>query len=496
MAAVAESAVARVLGIENVFVNRQGSVSFLPQRLAIVGQGTSAAGYGLTKTEHTSSFSVGSTYGFGGPVHLASKQVLPDNGDGIGIIPLTIYPLDDDGSGVVSTGDITPSGTLTVQSSFIVRVNNIDSPSFTVAAGAMTVATVTAAMTEAINAELDMPIIAVDGTTQVNLTSKWKGVSANDITVEIIGTLNGAVFAITQPVGGLVNPDATAIETALAQVGNVWETMMLNCLDVADTTALTTFTTFGEGRWGSLVRKPLVVFTGTTESSQVTAIVTPTARRTDRVNSQLVSPGSNDLPFVVAARELARIVKVANDKPANDYGSQAATGLTPGLDSVQWDQTEREAAVQGGSSTIEVRDGVVTISDVVTFYHPSGMTNPPYRFVKDIVKLQQVLFNLDLEYNTTKWDGAPLIPDDQRTTNPDAKKPKDATAATAKILRALGDAAIISDPETAVSTIVSSIGGTNNNRLDQTFQIQLAGNVNIISITNNFGFFFGVAEEV
>ena len=71
---------------------------------------------------------------------------------------------------------------------------------------------------------------------------------------------------------------------------------MLNCLDVADATALTAYNTFGEGRWGALVRKPLVVFTGTTEVDVDTAIVIPESRKTERVNSQLVAPASKELP--------------------------------------------------------------------------------------------------------------------------------------------------------------------------------------------------------
>lgn len=493
--AVDASAVARVVGIQTDFKNLRGGVVLLPQRIAVIGQGSTASTYSTDKQQVTSASQVGSLYGFGSPVHLAAKQLLPANGDGVGTISVTIYPLDDDGSGVASTGSITPSGAATGAGSYIVRINNIDSEAFTVASGD-SVATIVTAMTAAINAVLDMPVTAVDNTTDVALTSKWKGTSANDIYVEVVGTdaaTTGVSYVVVQPTGGLVNPD---ISTATDQIGNVWETMIVNCFESTDTTILDALSTLGEGRWGALVRKPLIAFSGTNESSVTTAIAVPDARKTDRTNCQLVSPGSNDLPLVIAARQVARIAVVANNKPANDYGSQAATGLVPGADGDQWDYPTRDQAVKGGSSTIEVRDSVVTISDVVTYYHPTGEEPPAYRFVKDIVKLQNILFNLDLIFNTAEWNGAPLIPDDQATSNRDAKKPKDAVSAIAGMIDSLGLEAILSDPETAKTTIQAQISETNPNRLDVTFTVQISGNSNIISIDLNFGFFFGTATLV
>ena len=340
-----------------------------------------------------------------------------------------------------------------------------------------------------------MPVVAVgNGTSnEADLTSKWEGVSANDITVSVDGAIAGLTFVVTQPSGGLVNPN---IDAALAQVGDVWETMMLNCLDIADTTTLDKYQTFGEGRWGAITRKPLVIFTGNTEAAVATAITVPDARTADRVNSQLVAPGSDNLPFVVAARQLARIVAVANNNPPRDYGSQNASGLVPGTDGEQWTFTERDLAVKAGSSTVEVKDGVVNVSDVVTFYHPNGDPIPAYRFVVDTVKLQTVLFNIDGIFDTPEWDGAPLIPDDQPTVNRDAKQPKSAVAAIAAMLDSLALNAIISDPETAKANTFAEIDAGNPKRLNVTTTIQLSGNTNIRSIDLNFGFFFGTPALV
>ena len=492
--AIDASAVARAVGIKTDFKDlRAGAILSLPQRIAVVGQGATASTYGTAPIQLTTAAEVGQEFGFGSPLHLAALQLLPVNGDGVGTIPVTFYPLEDDGSGVAAAGDITPSGAATEAGSFRVNINNILSEEFVISVGD-TVADICDSIVAAIQGNLAMPMIPTDNTTDVGLAAKWAGTSTNDLVISIEGPDDiGVSFAFTQPVGGLVNPD---VDDALNQVGEVWETMILNCLEIADTTSLGKYTTFGEGRWGALTRKPTIVFTGNNETSVASATAVSDARKTDRINSQLVSPASVDLPLVIAARQLARIAVVANESPSRGYGSQDATGLTPGADGSQWLYAARDQAVKAGSSTIVVKDGVVNLGDIITFYHPTGDPIPAYRYVVDIVKLQNIIYNLNLIFDTPEWDGAPLIPDDQPTVNPFAKQPKSAKAAVAALIDSLALNAIISDPKTAKKNIVAQINPNNPKRLDIALVIQLAGNTNIISIDLNFGFYFGTQSVV
>lgn len=587
---IESSAVARVLGVETQYLDlRGGGVLNLPQRVAVFAQGSSDAVYALTKYQATSAGQVGNRFGFGSPAHLIARQLFPANGDGVGTIPVTFYPLADHGSGVAAEGTITPSGTQSRSASYRVKANNIPSERFVIAASA-TVSEICAAMEAAISAVLEMPVnvtftygtptatktttvgtsngtctsltapgnpqvgdyilecitavanggvwrlTAPDGTviannitmtpgvggatvitqgglqftltdgaedfdvgdvftiavtaTNVTLTSKWKGVTANDIDIEVEGDDLGVTFTIVQPTGGLVDPVLTS---ALAQMGNVWETMLINALGIGNADALDAIQTVGEARWGQLVKKPFVSFVGVRDADVADATAVSKERRTDRVNGQLTSPGSKDLPFVIAARELSKIVKVANSNPPTDYGSQRATGLTPGADGDQWDFAQRDQAVKAGSSTVEVRDGIVCLSDVVTFWRPTGEEPPAYRYVCDIVKLQNIIFNIELIFARPEWDGAPLIPDNQATTNPNARKPKSAVAAVNGKIDGLGREAIISDPEAAKKTTVASIDSQNAKRLNVRTTVQLSGNANIISVDLFFGFYFGTA---
>jgi hypothetical protein len=147
--------------------------------------------------------------------------------------------------------------------------------------------------------------------------------------------------------------------------------------------------------------------------------------------------------------------------------------------------------VKAGSSTIELKDGVIAVSDVVTFYRPEGEPNPAYRYVVDIVKLQNIIFNLDLIFASDDWAGKPLIPDDQVTVNPNARTAKAAVAAVSRMIDSLGRLALISDPSTAKEGTTASIDSQNPKRLNVVTTMQLAGNTSIISVEFNFGFFFG-----
>lgn len=487
---VDNAAVAKVTGFDTSFKDLRGSsVLNLPQHVALIGQGNTANTYSTTKRRVYSAGEVGTVYGFGSPLHLAAMELLPQNGDGLGAIPLTVFPLTDHGSGVVATGDITPSGTLSKATSVQIRVAGILSDKFTVPAGAVSVATFITNAIAACTAIINFPFNAANGTTKLNLTSKWKGLSANGAKVELIyDTTVGLNFAITQPAGGLNNPD---VSTATNQFGSVWYTMAVNCLEQTDTTNLDVYSNVADGRWGVYMYKPLVFFTGSNTTVAATAYAQSNTRKTDRGNSVISVPGSPEFPFAIAARAVARMAKMADSNPPTDYGGLKLDTIIAGDDLVQWDYTTRDAIVKAGTSTTESRDGVVVLSDVVTFWHPTGEEPPAYRYVVDIVRLQNILFNLQLRFASPEWESAPLLPGNQVSNNPNARRESDAKGVICGVMDALGLAAIIADPDFSKKTAIAKISSQNPKRLDMSVSVKLSGNTNIKSFDLAFGFYFG-----
>jgi phage tail sheath gpL-like len=239
-----------------------------------------------------------------------------------------------------------------------------------------------------------------------------------------------------------------------------------------------------------------VALVGNPNATVANAIAVPNARTTDYINVAIPAPGSIDLPFVIAARAAARIAVRANNDPAYDYAGLTLDTITPGTDAQQWTYAQRDAALKGGCSTIELKDGVVELSDTVTFYHPSGDETPAYRYVVDVMKIMNILYNTNLIFDSDDWRGRPLIPDGQATVNGNARSPSTAKAQVFAMLDSLGSFAIISDPATAKGTVVAEIDSMNPKRLNVAFTVQLSGNVGIISIDFNFGFYYGTPTLV
>ena len=482
------SVVARVLGVETSFVNLLGSgVFLLPQQVALLGQGSTLSTYSVVPAKFTTAAAVGALYGFGSPLHLAALKLLPPAGGGLGSIPLTVYPFVD-GAGNAAAGDITPAGVHAGAAEYRVVMNGIRSKAFTIA-DAEGFAALKTRITAAINGEVNMPCVAVDGAgDEVDLTSKWVGISSNDITVSVEGPSQGITFAFTQPTGGTVDPD---VDLQLVNITSKWETLLVSCFPIGTEAELDKYELWGEPRWGALVRKPTHVITGSSETTVATLTAIGATRKADRTNALVWAPGAVELPCQIAAAGALRIAKQANNNPPVDYAGQLID-VTPslvGADPLTF--AERDTAVQAGLSTTLQTDSAVFLEDTVTFYHPDGEVPPAHRYVVDNVKLQQLIYNLTLIFEADEGKGAPLIPDNQATTNKAARKPKDAIAAVARMVDGAGLAAIISDPEGAKKTITAVIDGTNPKRLNVAVTVQISGNSNVIDVALNFGFFFG-----
>ena len=216
-----ESPVARVTALLCSQDLRQGGVLYLPQRIAVIAQGASSAVYSTDKFTPTSAAEVGAKLGYGSPAHLAAKQLLPANGDGVGTIPVTIYPLLDAGSGVAAEGAITPTGSPTSAGVYRVSVNNILSEPFVIPSGA-TIAQITVLIADAIQAVLDMPVTATSSATAVTVTAKWAGASGNGLKVAVLGEDHGVTLHRHPADGRSAQPERRPCAREDRQLGRRW----------------------------------------------------------------------------------------------------------------------------------------------------------------------------------------------------------------------------------------------------------------------------------
>lgn len=490
--AVPPGAVASVFGNEFKYVNLREGLAGLPQVIAIFAT-FDPAKTAVVKDVPIRVFTgveAGEKFGFGFPAHLAAQQTLRKSG----IVPVFIFPIEEAGGAVAGDGNILIAGTATSSGTISLYVGG-QKLSIPVAKDTLP-ADIAADVIDAINAAINMPVTALVNATpeQLDITSKYKGAIANDITLEINlteaekdATPAGVTFTITSLTSGAGVP---AVTTALNNMGDDWYTFVVNTFGV-DTDIMDEFATYNEdNRWNTLVNKFFRAFYGSVDDLATITAITD-ARKLDRTNGAITSPDGYSLPLEFAALAVGQMAARNQNNPPQPYTGLTLDGLIPAVSASQWTYTQRNAAVNAGCSTTILEDGVVKLEDIVMHYHKTGEEPPAYQWAVDIAKLAEWAYNVNLVFNGDNWRGKILVDDTDIVNNPDARRPRDATAEIFKLADAASFAAIITRPAFTKENTASSIDISNPNRLNITTLIVLSGATRIVSLTTNFGFNFG-----
>lgn len=485
---VSPSAVSRVTGVGVQYKNfNAGAAAMLPQRLIVIGVGNKNVVYTEDKYECEGSASeIGERYGYGSPLHLAAKQLYPTSGSGASF-PVTFYPLANASGASQAQGTISATGTASASGSARVFIGGV-TVDVAVASGE-TAASVLGKIKAAIEGELDMPVNAGDGEdSAIALTAKATGTVGNLIKVYVESDVSGLVFSCEQLSGGAGDPD---VDTALAKVKTIWETAVLYCGDYKSSGLLDKFMTWGKDRWSDLVKMPVVVFHGCTDN-YVTRTTITDARPNDFINALVVSVGSPELPYVIAAKAMVNdILTTADSNPPQGYKG-LLEGLVAGSDDDQELYSVRNQSVMKGASTNIKTGSVAELNDIITMYHPAAEGKyPSRRYVVDIMKLMNIVYNCRLLMEADDLKSAPLIGDADVTSNPKAIQPKTVKTWFLNLARSLCDKAICQDFEFTKKNLEVKIDSENPKRLNVKFPVKLSGNVEVSSTDLYFGFYIG-----
>lgn len=484
--------VARGLAIKTSYDQPEaGEAKGRPVSIFVYGIPAASVSVASTPYEFVSLADTATKYGYKSTIYQMCKMLKPLYGIGVGSIPITIFPLAVT-TGGQAAGDITPTGTVTSSQTYYIKVNNQLSLPITMtgATGAATVADFCDLAVAALNGVVDMPGTATDGTTTVDFEVGYETGAGDFVYLEVVSPTDAELtFSYTQPTGGSGSVD---ISTVWSVFNDNWYSHVVNGADDATgSTILDSADTFGELRWGSTVHKPFKHYTGSNEATAATIRAITDARTDDRTNSIKWTPGSNDAPWVIAARMIGVQAPVQQADPAQDPQLRRCDFLTAGPDASQLDSDARDLAVKDGLSTVEIVDEKVYISDSVMCYHPAGEDPPAYRYDVDIEKECAMIYNINAIFTNSDDAGNPLIPDVQATTNANARKPSYFKQKLDALFDAAALSGIISDPEYAKENTTVSISSTNPKRQDVIAVYKLSGNLSVISVDNVFSFYLG-----
>lgn len=463
------------------------STAILPQKIAVLGAGSSDVTYSTDPVKAVSATQIGDLFGYGSTLHLVAQQLFSGT-DRLKGQTVTMYPVEEPTGSAAATYEIEITGTSTQTAQLVLKVGDF-SYSVPVIVGADS-ATINPLLVDRINGDLDNPFLAEISTDKVLLTAKTKGSWISDLVVSVDGSAEGLTIVSTDLGTGSGYIDA---EPALQKIGTSWETIIINTSTVDDLTTLNALQNFGESRWDPLIKKPLISITGSNVTDMGSLRTITDARRSDRINTIVSVPGSRSFAAQIATNTTIIASNTFDSNPSNSAEQQALKNLSAGSDSVQAQFPERDLNTKSGLTSTEVRNSQVILTDFVTAYHPTGEVTPAYRKVVDIIKLMNCEYLLDSIFQREDWAGAPLVPDGQVTSvSVGAKTPSLAKADVLEVCGFLIERAIIADTIQSISdNMFCDISTINSDRLVIIVPVTLSGNFKQADITLQFQFLRG-----
>ncbi len=499
--AVGSERISKVVGYKITKGNFSNSTPNLPQRIAILGEANNAnqATLNTAATEITSAQQAGEKYGFGSPIHSVMRILRPNGGGGVGGVPTVVYAQEAAGGAAYKVIDVTPTGTATGNGTHTVKIagrDGLDGTSYDInIETGDTVADITEKMADAINNVLGSPVTASDyDTSKVTLTSKWKGLTADGITVSVDTNDDdlGMTYAVVSTQSGAGTPSIT---DALALFGNDWITIVINTYGTvtAIMDALQNFNgipnpTTPTGRYSAIVMKPFIAFTGSVAEDPSTI----TDARLDDVTIAICpAPLSDGLQYEAAANMAVLYARIAQDTPNLDVAGQSYPDMpTPLIIGDMADYENRDLFVKKGCSTVDLVGGRYKVMDFVTTYHSVGEIPPQFMYCRNL----NIDFNVRFGYYLLELINVAdrsISNDDDVVTATNVIKPKQWRQVLDKYAESLSQRALIVDAPFMQDSITVEISTTNPDRLETHFSYKRSGFARILSTTAEAGFNLG-----
>lgn len=294
------------------------------------------------------------------------------------------------------------------------------------------------ALEDIVNADKEAPVTATSSAGATDFTAKQKGTWGNGIDLALnLGFQEKLPAGITATINAMSGGSTVGdIQDALDALGTGDEKNAAFFTDLVhgygqDTTtldALSTYNGIGNdfvGLYAKTISRPFRSIVGDRDSSLSTLVAFGNGRKLDRTNGIIATPGSPQHPQEVAALAMGIMARINNDRAEQSYIGQVLPGvLAPAATEWTGDYDNRDTAVKAGISPTTVESGVVKMSSVLTFYHPDDVPTPSngYRSQRNISILQNILYNIRLNFEQEKWQGISIVSDTTLVTNATSRK--------------------------------------------------------------------------
>ncbi len=504
--AVSANDISRIVGYQITKGNFQNTSPNLPQSIAVLAEANEAnqASLSLTPQKITSAQQAGSLYGYGSPIYLIARILFPVlGGSGVNGVPVWVYPQAKAIGATNKVIEINATGVATGNGTHFIKIagrDGLDGDTYAINIEAGdNASTISNKITDAVNNVLGCPMIAYDSIYSSILTSKWKGLTANDlnVTVDTDGNALGITYSVENNVqAGSGTPSVAA---ALELFGTQWNTIVINSYGLVSTVmnSLEAYNGIPEennptGRYKAIIMKPFIALSGS-------SLDDPSTLTDARLNNVTIAvcpcPGSAGLPFEAAANACVRLANVAQDTPQLDIAGKTYPDMpTPTSIGSMMNYDSRNNMVKAGSSTVDLVTGQYVIQDFITTYHPVGENPPQFRYVRNLI----IDFNVRFAYYLLEQKYVvdhTIASDDDVVSAAKVVKPK----MWKQVLNALADdlanRGLIVDADFMKNSIVVNVSTSNPDRFETYFKYKRSGFVRVASTTAEAGFNFGTLNS-
>lgn len=493
----------RVTGYKIKKGNFSESTPNLPMRIIMFGEANTAnqADLDTSKKEITTAQQAGQLYGYGSPLHMAMRILKPVGSSGVGGIPIFVIPQAEAGGATAKVLEITPIGTATKNGTHTLIVagrTGLEGAFYDININeGDTVADLTAKVEDAINNVLGCPFSATSTDYLATATSKWKGLTAEDlsITVDTNDTDLGITWVVESTQAGSGTP---SIATALTLFGNEWTPIVLNTYGAVSSimSALENFNGIPDpsnptGRYASTIMTPFIAPTGSTLDDPTSI----TDSRDENVTIAICpAPGSAGHPLEAAANMTVLFARCAQDTPHLDVAGKKYPDMpTPESIGSMEDYDSRDSFLKKGCSTVNLSSGRYEVQDFVTTYHPEGETPPQFSYCRNLIIDFNVRFSYYIKEVQNVVDHA-IANDEDTVTATNVIKPKVWKGILSGMAEDLERRALIVDSQFFIDSLSVGLSTTNPDRLETSFSYKRSGFARILSTTAEAGFNFGKVE--
>ena len=454
MGSLTNTSKAKIVAVDTNNKDPNLSISEIPRKLLLIGSAATDAACKKDTPIKIKGKKIIDSFGIGSALHQMINGV---NNSSNNAFELYAAAITEDLSAAASTADITVTGEASSNGTLYIYIGG-EKVSVVVKTGENADA-IHANIIKAITAQVSLPVKAADGTNKVTLTSKWKGTSANDITLaqnltedELSNNPQGITVTLGTFSGGAGDVSLT---TLLTNLGSEHYTCIATAF--TDKTNLDLLMNRAEELFSETENKGFYAIGGF--NSQKSDYMSFIEARNDKYFCAFWAEKSPTPTYMIAALTARTIENNLAVSTATQLDG-AIDGILQGVSPYRNYDAKDEIVSAGGCTVIYNEFGEVLFENTRTTFKKAddGSESAAFSFIQTIAKIQLIQYELKTTFSKAPYYKAVLV-SDESTPSPDvnAVKPITAKADVITLIRSWESRGLLNNASSSIDGLSANI---------------------------------------